>query len=87
MTRNEQNVVKGQGFLGNSQHVQHSVTGFMLRVDFTRFARLTQAEIMNAGMYIMELPGRRKPSLGAYVTPSMALHTGLLHNIHLYRIH
>jgi|TARA_R100001039_G_C1791474_1_gene72876 hypothetical protein len=59
----------------------------MLRVDFTRFARLTQAEIMNAGMYIMELPGRRKPSLGAYVTPSMALHTGLLHNIHLYRIH
>ena len=64
MTGNEQNVVKGQGFLGNSQHVQHSVTGFMLRVDFTRFARLTQAEIMNAGMYIMELPGRRKPIYG-----------------------
>ena len=64
MTGNEQNVVKGQGFLGNSQHVQHSVTGFMLRVDFTRFCYRAQGKLMNAWVCIADLAGRRKPIPG-----------------------
>ena len=58
MTGNEQNVVKGQGFLGNSQHVQHSVTGFMLRVDFTRFYHREQVKLMGpASQYLYSAPG------------------------------
>ncbi len=33
---------------------------------------------MNALVCTADLAGRRKPIRGAYVTPSMALHTGLL---------
>tara|TARA_R100001198_G_C5243339_1_gene221637 strand:+ start:42 stop:287 length:246 start_codon:yes stop_codon:yes gene_type:complete len=70
MTGNEQNVVKGQGFLGNSQHVQHSVTGFMLRVDFTRFCYRAQGKLMNAWVCIADLAGRRKPVTGVTYRPA-----------------